>query len=353
MARISIFVPALIVVIAVSHPSARARNPPSLDALFAAYRAGDFQAIDRQVTTIDQFETLRRALGPKLDSWRRAPTRMQMVFVIDFATAALNHEWIHWLDVLHEGCRFVIARPDLIGAKPDEDAFEIAWHKTSIALLEGLRRPDSLEEYGIRPLTNRMAAAPTSHPMLIDPWIEIARGVSEEQFGGMEHWGASTALDMPRSNSARAAVAIQHFDIAAKYERTRPEAIVRKAWVLIQTDRSAEGLVVLDGSTVESPDPAVRYWRRLFRGRALANLNRLDEAVDAYADALTIMPQAQAPAVALTELELRRGHREAAYAWTRTARMVSPDFQDPWPRYFYADFRLFKDQLVALRKAAQ
>src|SRR5437016_5738214 len=121
MARISIFVPALIVVIAVSHPSARARNPPSLDALFAAYRA-----------------------------------------------------------------------------KPDEDAFEIAWHKTSIALLEGLRRPDSLEEYGIRPLTNRMAAAPTSHPMLIDPWIEIARGVSEEQFGGMEHWGASTALDMPR-----------------------------------------------------------------------------------------------------------------------------------------------------------
>ena len=316
---------------------------PNLAQLLTDYERGDYKIIERSVTSYQQFEALRVSIGKVVDEWKKQPRRAQEVFLIDVALVGLNNNWVYWLDVLKEGRNLVTARRSL-GIDPGEDAFEIAWHKTSIALLESLRRPEFLEDQGIRPLRGRMSAAPlaTGEPRLIDPWIELARGVLEEQYGVTEKNVEKYGND-----------AIPHFDAAIKFDVTRDEATVRKAWLLVQLHRSPEAVDALEGMHVAIADPVVRYWRHIFLARALENVNRIDDAVTEYANALTVMPHAQAPAVAMIALEMRRDRRDDANRWAAIVKATSPAAIDPWPQYVYADFRFFKERLVALRKAAR
>jgi VWFA-related protein len=325
----------------------------NLEGLLAAHAAGDYQILHRTITTLDQYERLRKELGYEKDGffyhalarWRRAPRRIHTVFMLDLALVGFNHGWVYWLDVVEQARKLLTMRLEPPGADPDTDRFEIAWHKASIALLESLRRPDLVEKHGVAPLETRMAATPlaTGEPRLIDPWIALARGVNEEQ------WSVTEPTMLPTHGVA----ALRHFEEAAAHESTRAEALVRKAWLLVRLGRPADALTALDGLSGATPDAAVRYWSRLFRGRALDALGRTDEAERAYRDALDLVPHAQAPSVALTALELRRGRHDEAYRWAAAVRGAPADLSDPWWQYFYADFRFFRARLVDLRRGAK
>ena len=322
-------------------PSAPAA--PSLEQLLAAYAGGDYKVIERSITDAGKFAALRASIGKVVDSWKTAPKHVQAVFLIDVALVGLNNNWTYWLDVLKEGRNMVTARRT-VGLDAREDAFEIAWHKTSIALLDSLRRPDFLDSEGIRPLRNRMSAAPlaTGEPRLIDPWIELARGVLDEQY-------AKTENNVERRGND----AMPHFDAAIKFDATREEATVRKSWLLVQLHRSPEAVDALEGLHAPIADPVVRYWRHIFLARALEDVNRIDDAAAEYNDALNVMPSAQTPAVGLIALEMRRDRRDEANRWASIVKSTPGGAIDPWPQYFFADFRFFKERLVALRKAAQ
>ena len=316
---------------------------PTLPELLAAYAGGDYTVVERSITNNQQFEALRKAIGPATDEWKKAPKRVQAVFLIDVARVGLNNNWVYWLDVLKEGRNLVMARRDA-GLNPAADAFEIAWHKTSVALLESLRRPDFLDEHGIRPLRGRMSAAPlaTGEPRLIDPWIELARGVLDEQYSKTEE-----------NVERRGNDALPHLEVATTFESTRDEATVRKAWLLVQLHRSPEAVDALEGLRAPIADPVVRYWRHLFLARALEDVNRIDDAAAEYGEALKIMPDAETPAIGMIALEMRRDRRDEANRWSLIAKRTPPDAIDPWPQYFFADFRFFKERLIALRKAAR
>ncbi len=328
----------------VAFVAALPRNgPQSLEQLLTAYAGGDYQVIEHSITDAAKFELLQRSIGSAVDGWKKEPTRVEAVFLIDVAVVGLNNNWTYWLDVLKEGRDFVTARKD-VGVNPAADEFEIAWHKTAIALLESLRRPQILEEQGIRPLRNRMAAEPLANgeSRLIDPWIELARGVLDEQYGVTEINVQKRGVD-----------AIAHFDIAQKFDATRDEATVRKAWLLVQLHRAPDAVAALESLRGVIADPDVRYWRHIFLGRALESVNRVDDAASEYASALTVVPNSQAPAVAMIALEMRRDRRDDANRWAAIVKATPPGAVDPWPQYFFADFRLFKERLVALRKAAR
>lgn len=342
MIRPALIVTALALASAVT-PQSQAPAPPvdELLALYTQYRAGNYQVLERTITNEKVFERLRRALDPHvLERWKLARHPSHAVFVLELALVAFNHKWEYWLDVLVSGRKFLSSRPSAPGEDPAADAFELRWHKAAIGLLQGNRRPDLLLEHGVQPLEHRIRAqapAPGERPALVDPWFALTRGITDEQF-----------LFVEPNHTARAGAAIQHFDVAAGFESTRAEALVRKARLLLLLRQPADALRTLESMSATS-DLAIRYWRLLFRGRALEALDRAGDAARAYEEALALVPHAQSPAVALTVLELRRGNDDAAYQWATTARRPQALTADPWWDYWAGDFRLFKPRLVELR----
>jgi tetratricopeptide (TPR) repeat protein len=358
--RLVVFIVATMAATAVASPPERPefqRQPDQMDgdALLAAYAASDDvdQLLARAFPTVERFDKFgqdfRNRVLRKWETRERRP--IQAAFMLDVAVAALNrrYPYLFWLDFVDLGRKFLIARTDPPGADPAYDAFEIAWHKTTVALLEGRRRPDFVQDNGVAPLKNRMApappapadpAAPRRAPVLVDPWIAVARGFMEEGF----------AIDRPDTLETRGRAALEHYGEARRYDATRAEATLRSAWLLIRMKRADEALALLDGFDDRWTDDGVfLYWRRLFHGRALELLNRPDEAIRAFEDALRIVPTAQSPRVAMMSVEMKRNHRDDAHAIAAQVRTAFDPVVDPWWTYAHGDLRFFPDRLKALR----
>lgn len=330
---------------------------------FADYAAGDIRAISR-IIPANYFDgvgrpALRREVDTAVSRWTRDRRQIQAVFLLDlarFGLVDLREPAPFPLDpgsdpvaveVIAKARVFVTGRPDAPGRNPREDAFEIAWHKTAIALLGGMQRPDLLEKVGVAPLRRRMAASPPARgdARLIDPWIELAGAIQQEQ---------STIVD-PRMLASAGPAAVRRFDEAARFGESRSEALVRKSWLCVRLGRYAEALAALDalGAPGDVADEAVRYWSRLSRGRSLAGLGRDDEAARRYEEALAIFPGAQTPLAALTAIEVRRGNVDAAYRWAAQGRAAALGRVDPWLQYGAGDYRHFQRRLDRLREAGR
>jgi hypothetical protein len=360
---------ATVLISAIGRAGVAAQKPPTelaphapvkvtADALLAAYEAGDDEVVGRTITTVAQFEALRaELLMPVVYRWERAPRRIHYAFLLEVAKAGLDAQAEYWLDVLQEGRKFIMRRPAPPGSNSADDAFEIAWHKTAVALLCSQRRPDYVEKHGVAPLRTRMAAtsSDTGGPLLIDPWIELARGFSEEGFSLLT---PPARLEIgtvgPKALIARSPAALEHYSAAMAYPSTRAEAAARKAWLLVRLNRAPEALTTLD--LVEdgwTADPVIRYWIRLFRGAALEKLNRPEEAIRSYHDALAIVPSAQSPRVAIMGLELASERRDEAYALATAVRTAPEAYTDPWWLYGFGDRRFLLERLAALRAEAR
>jgi tetratricopeptide (TPR) repeat protein len=310
---------------------------------FEAYAAGDHEAISRLISgTYFRRATVkerRRALDGLLARWDHERGPVRATFVLELAGHALPQD-LSAVDVLARGRDFIISRPDPPGKNAREDAFETMWHKAAVALLGRLRAPDVLERTALEPLEGRLAAAPgRGAARLVDSWVALARAMLEEQ----------RTIAEPSTLRHRASSTLQLFDRAAAHAPNKPEATVRKAWLLVRLQRPAEAITAFD-SLGAIEDPWVLYWHRLFRGRALEELGRADDAATSYTEALTVFPGAQAAAAALTALEVRRGRFEPAFAWHVAGRTSGGDRVDPWLLYGAGDYRFFDQRLAWLRE---
>jgi len=342
--RINVVLLAFAMMLGSAHRMQQIRQQTSIDWLYAAYISGDYQIIERTVTGEQLFEQARADLDHAVVRWKSEWRPVQAAFILDLALVGQMRKCQYWVDVLDTGRRFVMARPDPPGRVPKYDAFEIAWHKTAVALLGNSLTPDLVEKHGIDPLDQRLKPeAESREACLVDPWIELIRGVIQEE----------RTIAQPDSLGKVGPVALRHFDYAAKYDNTRAEAIVRKSFVLIRLGRASEALVALQALGDHIDDSAVLYWSRLFLGRALERLERLDDAVRAYESALTIVPRAQVAFVALATLELRRNRSEQSLEWAAAARTVPLEMTDPWWEYRFADHRFLQARLRGLREASR
>ena len=164
------------------------RTPSSLppktpfDRLYQDYAGGDYDVITRTVTSARSLAVLqapsdagklRKWLGNKWD-------RTRAVFILEFAGAEAQFAPGAAITALSEGRLHVISRPMPLGQSPEEDAFELAWHKAAMSFLED-RLFVSTEELYLDTVQRRYTPPPGAPAVTLDPRFALHRAVAQEQ----------------------------------------------------------------------------------------------------------------------------------------------------------------------------
>lgn len=326
------------------------------DALFDAYRAQGPRVMSdalSSMTTGQRFEQFRADFESRvLPEWQRGPrTRLQAAFMLEIAVATdgRRHSYQGWESFLTLGSTFLSNRPEPPGANPDADAFEVLWHQTTVAFLDTLQDPFVRERAGVKPMAARIAAVPApvgEAQVLVVPWVEIARGFSLELI----------TIDRPEGLDVLGPDALKHYRqaAAAGAGEIRAEATLRAARLLMRMKRSGEAMAVLtDFDDAWTSDVTYRYWQHLLRGQALEALDRPDDAVATYQDALRIVPSAESARIAIMALQMKR-QRSADVAEQLAAIEAAPDpVVDPWRSYRDGDARFFQARIDTLREMSR
>lgn len=337
-------------------------DPPSIDQLYLAFIKGDTDIVARSLVTPDDFARVRadlfKAVGLRQGDWR--PTHE--AFLFEVAMTGLARRWPDARMLLDASRRLMVGRRDAIGARPEMDRFEIAFHEAAVALLAGASGASAAQGY-LDAISTRLppppGEAPATTPRLEAPRLLLMRAIVQEMTtlpfthaAGARDPAPYLWMAAPRDRQLRQGLerAIALFDAAADAPTTADEAHVRTAFLLVRLGRVPEALARLDriGTGAE---PTVRYWAALVRGRALDAEGHSDAAIAAYEQAAALQPQAQTPAAALAALCLRAGDRDAALHWADVARTTPANVIDPWWQYFTGDFRLLADFVGTLREA--
>lgn len=315
------------------------------DELYTAYRSSGVVVLEDAFPTVQRFEVFRADFRNRvLKEWEvvdREPSRA--MFMLDIALATDRPRFEYWSDFLLLGQTYLRGRA--VGKNPSLDAFELLWNKTALAYLEGRRQPELVEEL-LKRLPRRIVATPNADgtPALVDPWIAFTTGFMHEGY---------VIADAARFAS-RVAPALNSYGEAAKYESTRAEATVRAAGLQLRSGQAADALATLDRFDERwTQDGVLVYWARLLRGKALDALNRADEAIAAYQQALEVAPAAQSPVVGMMMTESRRGRDDAAEALAVRVRTAGDPVDDPWWIYPHGELRVYARRLAELREMAR
>ena len=202
-----------------------------------------------------------------------------------------------------------------------------------------------------------LTAAPSKGVMLTDPQLVLAHAMAREVQTLPLLLSAGSQRQEPRSwaagndNKTRGELEAVGglYAAASAYYETRPEALVRHAFVLHRLGTNDKALALLEAST--SSDAVIDYWHALIGGRVLEALGRTREAVASFERAGELAPGAQTPAVALSTLFLTLGDREQAFSWAERARSTTEAQSDLWPRYWTGHSRFLSQWLDELRQA--
>lgn len=132
------------------------------------------------------------------------------------------------------------------------------------------------------------------------------------------------------------------------------EAHLRLGQVLGRLGRHDEALTELR-MAAQASDPVITYYAHLLIGREEDARGNVPNARSAYERAAALVARAQAPRLALSEIEMRSGNRTAARRWMDEALGASGSAPsaDPWTFYAQSAGRSAAALLVSVGRAFQ
>jgi tetratricopeptide (TPR) repeat protein len=142
------------------------------------------------------------------------------------------------------------------------------------------------------------------------------------------------------------------FRRAVKADPEYVEAHLRLGQVLGRLGRHDEALTELRTAS-QAVDPVIAYYAHLLIGREEDARGNVPNARAAYERAATLVARAQAPRLALSEIEMRSGNRSAAQRWMDGALGTSAaaPSADPWTFYAQSAGRTAAALLTSLGRA--
>jgi tetratricopeptide (TPR) repeat protein len=338
---------------AVSGASARAAaRPPAIDIL-DQYDAGQHDAAAAALVTQAPLAAFAKALRAGADVWtrERGPAhfaRRDLVVALVALEAAHARGGTEWGDA-HQLLEWACAR--LRASPPPAGEVERAWMHAAAALMQGVVAGVALEVH----VGHALERAPR------DPALLMAAAVAAELRAGPDQRLARGtrpppgAADSPDNVPTVLDQAVRRFEDTLALDAYAEEARLRLAYTALRRGRASEALAHLDRMAADDPgdDVFITYLAALFRGRALERLDRRDDAVVAYEQAVAIQPGAQTAELALAAALAHAGRRaEAAALADRALTRTAAGF-DPWLVYGQGDFRHWPRLIAALRSAVQ
>ena len=354
-------------------PAAQYAIPPKVYAIFQPYESGDYDVVVRALSGRGPYQTLEGDFERARAVWKKSWRRVHAVFLLEVAVLAARESWPDHGRILADALAFLAARPTFPLPGSGDDIFEILWHRGALAVLQGGLNSRMIGQY-LGLVDDRIGATPATREIkmpsglierrarLVEPRLALIRAMAAEitvlpdvvrQQTIMTTRGPVSTTLRVGTTPAEVDDILRGFSEAGAFDVNRVEAAVRRANVLIRTNRAEVALAALEAHTGALPDELLRYWRDLMRGRALDVLDRLDEAATAYGDAHALAPGAQSPILALGVLRFRQGKLAEAQHFTNLVRLLPADAVDPWSLYWHGDSRFFRDVLTKLREMAK
>jgi tetratricopeptide (TPR) repeat protein len=346
------------------------QGPAFFEQLAAAYAAGDRDVLAKTLVDgkgiIEFHYSLSAALKLESDPKTSHPWgRARSAFLLEVAVFASTHFRQDAVPSISAGRLMMMKRPALLGLDPVEDAFELLWHRTALAVLQRLMAGDAEQIY-LDTLERRYLAGPSSlaAKRVFDPRFVLDRVIADEQSAFQVESLASgqamttrlTVLVKPTDKSKLATLlrhGVKSSEEAIALPEVAIEASLRRSALLIKLGQFSDALTAIERVKRSDADQVQRYWMTLLDARALHELKRLPEAERAYRDAADAWPDASAPITGLALVLFDMNRRDEALKAAAALRTQDPTGKDPWWNYIVADSRFvnsWRDQLREMLK---
>ena len=234
------------------------------------------------------------------------------------------------------------------------DEFDIAWHAAALSIAEGFLDPEALESH----VQHARGQLPG------DPRLTLAWAVAAEQRTSpllIPHLPPNVEPTMLASSQAQLNATVgrlmddatERFALAAVHPLTAGDARVRTARMQLARDRPQDALTTLATFEASTREGWLVYLARLFRGQALEQLQRPDDALTSFRDALKVGPGGQTATMSLSSLLYRRGQHKDAETLVQLLLAETDPISDPWWTYWAGSARLWTSRLAAMRDQLQ
>jgi tetratricopeptide (TPR) repeat protein len=295
------------------------------------------------------------ASDPARAAGRRAAAA---AFVLELTHARLETDYGRLIDLVEWMCGQLRAH--------EASLFEVAWHRASIAVASRARsRLWLLGEFPRLPhqpeRKNRTAAAnqPPPSPRHLehalarfpqDPDLQLAQvvawlwGRDSEPMRNRATDGESPRATR-RPSQLEALITLQALTTDA---RVGADAHLRAGLVHFSVRSYTEALAAFEQTVARSASPQTRYLGHFMAGRTLEALHRPGDAIDAYEQALAILP-AESASIALASLRFALDERAAAIALLQPVLARRSGDADPGRLIGYGSFIHWPDLQAAMR----
>jgi len=170
----------------------------------------------------------------------------------------------------------------------------------------------------------------TRHQIYAHPRAQAAFDERRRQAGARRGQPMGVFIQDQRSVILQRISAEQRFRRALEIDPALHEARIRLAHILVDRGRYTEALEQLNRVAAQEISPMLGFYLHLVKGRAERTLGRLDAARASFESARTIVPAAQAPRLALSEVSLALGDHAAALDYLAGLPADDAGLEDQW-----------------------
>lgn len=321
-----------------------AQKAPDGAALLTRYLQGERALTLPAPFNADAFlSSISDALAKGLPGPPEKVRRASAAFVLESAAVRLDAADIPSARRLLE---FACAR---VRAHQPADEFDTAWHDAALSIADAFLDPVALEAH----VQHVRAHVPTA-PQPVLSWAvageqraspSISPRLPNEPAAVIENTDARRAAERARLVDD----AVARLTTAAASPATAADARLRLAHIQLTRQQPRDALTTLAAIETASREGWLIYLARIFRGQALEALDRPDDAITSYRDALKVGPGGHSATMSLTSLLFRRGQRDEAAALVQLLLEETDPISDPWWTYWAGSARQWTPRLKVLR----
>ena len=258
-------------------------------------------------------------------------------FVVELAAARMESDWGRLSDLVEWTCTQVLRA----GGAPT--SFERSWHMATTALAGRARvRVWLLGPYARLPHQKSRTPSKDDPPSPMhlmhaierfpdDPQFQLARvtawtwGRDSEPLRNVE-WRVTERMRVARPAQLEALTA---YEPLLAVPAVAAEARIRTGLVHVTVGDHVAALKAFESARPLAATTQLKYLSHFLAARSLEMLNRHDEAIAEYANALALVPSAESATVALASLQFLRGEHDASVAlvdktFARTGSITDP-----------------------------